>query len=62
MKEVLRKIGLVANWFVLGGLGILFTGAGLFFEGTQDGFNLGLGVALLVMALIVHKTLNWIFD
>ena len=62
MKEVLRKIGLVANWFVLGGAGILLTGVGLFMDGTQDGFNLGLGVALLVMAFIVHKTLNWIFD
>jgi hypothetical protein len=62
MKEVLRKIGLVANWFVLGGAGILLTGAGLFMDGTQDELNLGLGVALLVMAFIVHKTLNWIFD
>ncbi len=62
MKEVLRKIGLVINWFILGGAGILFTGVGLFLEGTQDGFNLGLGVDLLVMAVIVHKILNWIFD
>jgi hypothetical protein len=61
MKEVLRKIGLVVNWFILGGAGVLFTGAGLFFEGTQDGLNLGIGLALLVMALIVHKILNWIF-
>jgi hypothetical protein len=62
MKEVLRKIGLVGNWVILGGAGILLTGAGLFLDGTQDGFNLGLGVALLVMAFIVHKILNWIFD
>jgi hypothetical protein len=62
MKEVLRKLGLVANWSVLGGLGILFTGAGLFVDGTQDELNLGLGVALLVMAFIVHKILNWIFN
>ena len=62
MKEVLRKVGLVANWSVLGGVGILLTGAGLFVDGTQDELNLGLGVALLVMAFIVHKTLTCIFD
>ena len=62
MKEVLRKLGLVANWSVLGGLGILLTSAGLFVDGTQDELNLGLGVALLVMAFIVHKILNWIFN
>ena len=61
MKEVLRKIGLVGNWFILGGAGVLFTGAGLFFEGSQDGFNLGFGLALIVMAFIVHKIINWIF-
>ncbi|MBI05333.1 MAG: hypothetical protein CMI96_05895 [Pelagibacteraceae bacterium] len=61
MKEVIRKLGLVANWFVLGGVGILFTAAGLFFDGTQDQFNLGFGIALLVIALVLHKIINWIF-
>ena len=61
MKEVIRKIGLVANWFVIGGVGILFTAAGLFFDGTQDELNLGLGVALLVIAFVLHKIINWIF-
>ena len=62
MKEVLRKIGLVVNWFLLGGTGILFACAGLFLDGTQDEFNLGFGVALIVIALILHKVINWIFE
>ena len=62
MKEVLRKIGLVANWFFFGGIGIFCTLAGLFGGGTQDNFNLGLGVALLILALILHKIINWIFE
>jgi len=62
MKEVIRKIGLVANWFVLGGAGILLTVAGLFLDSTQDKLNLGLGVALLVIAFVLHKIINWIFE
>ena len=61
MKEVLRKISLLSNWLMLGGTGILFTGGSLFGAGTQDGFLLGFGVVLLVVAVILHKVINWIF-
>jgi len=62
MKEVIRKIGLVANWFVLGGVGIFLTATGLFLDSTQDELNLGIGVALLVIAFVLHKIINWIFN
>ena len=61
MKEVLRKIGLVGNWLILGGTGIILTAAGLFGGGNQDQFNLVFGIFLLVIALILHKIINWIF-
>ena len=61
MKEVLRKIGLVGNWLVLGGGGIFITAAGLLGGGSQDQFNLIFGIVLLVIALIAHKIINWVF-
>ena len=62
MKEVIRKLGLVANWLVLGGVGFFFTAAGLFLGGNQQEFNLGFGIALLVIAYVVHRIVNWVFD
>ena len=59
MKEIVRKICLVVNWVALGGLGIFLSVGGLFSDDT--GLISGLGFAALVLAFIVHKTINWIF-
>ena len=59
--EVIRKICLAANWVIIGLGGIVFAGAGLFFEGTQDQFNLIFGIVLIILAFIIHRITNWIF-
>mgnify|MGYP001477708362 CR=1 FL=1 len=62
MKEVLRKIGLVANWAVIGGSGIILTGVGLFADAQDDMLFLVFGIPLIITAFIIHKVLNWIFE
>ena len=62
MKEVLRKIGLVANWAVIGGSGIILTGVGLFADTQDDMLFLVFGIPLVITAFIIHKVLNWIFE
>ncbi len=64
MKEVLRKLGLVANWLCLGSPGIILTFLGLFVEDKQEDQAIFLifGIALFVMALVAHKVINWVFD
>ena len=54
MKEVLRKIGLVANWAVIGGSGIILTGVGLFAD-TQDDMHFLVLVFLVITAFIIRK-------
>jgi len=57
MKEVIRKLCLVANWGVLGGSGLLFT----IFSFFDDQKMIFLGIGLLITAFIIHHIINWVF-
>ena len=60
MKEIARKSLLVINWVLVGGSGIFLCIGGFFSPDT--GLFLGMGVVALVLAFIIQKTINWIFE
>ena len=60
MREIVRKSLLAINWGMLGGSGIFLCIGGLFSPDT--GLFLGMGIVALILAFIIQKTINWIFE
>ena len=59
MLEVLRKLGLVANWIIFGGAALVLTVLAM--NEDLGWFSFAIMLGILVVGLIVHKTINWIF-
>ena len=55
--EVIRKLCLVANWLCIGGAAVVLMVGGIF----GDGIAILFGVGALVIAVVVHKVINWVF-
>ena len=58
MKEVLRKLGLVANWLCFGGIGVFCAILGF----TESYMFFGVSLVLFIVGFVVQKIINWVFE
>ena len=61
LAEIIRKIAMVANFLLLGIFGIFAIVAGIITINDDQGFNLIMGIVFLLVMIIIHYLINWIF-
>ena len=61
LVEIIRKIAMVANFLLLGIFGIFAIVAGIITINDDQGFNLIMGIVVLLVMVIIHYLINWIF-
>ena len=61
LVQIIRKIAMVANFLLLGISGIFFIAAGIATINDDQGFNLIMGIVVLLVMVIIHYLINWIF-